>query len=607
MYFRHDDDQVERDQEQPEQIDPFEAFGDLDEPANDSFDDAQDIEDIGGVQNPVAPLRPEAPQGAVTAGSSLVGFIGAGVALIWLGGVGGGALAYFGADALAAMQPQLQAGLVALIGAPALLFWLTATAAGESVKARRLALELARMAKASRAPFELREGEAHRLSHVVKDEIGSLNEAVDGALARLSQLETATHRNAAMFGEAVDSSRENIQAMSAALAHERSALNELNGDLKTQTETVATSIGRQVRLLREASKLVKGEIVEAEDALEAHLAGFAAAASAMNDNTLAFKHAADHASTATTSLNGSMTRMLDSLVEATRLSESARKSSEQAVQAASETAGALRDTTREAVLEAQRAAELVRSETQSLQAAANDTLSTLQEAANAARVASDESQAAAQRHAHAIEKRLAALASVSGKPAARPVVQRTENATPRAPANTNREAPKDIYAAASFAMARAKPAKDAKPAAKARMQSKWSLAWTDKLPRAANAERPAPAMPTTNAEAPDESLRARAIDLVLDCGVDLDRALQASDLSRIAQSSRDGAAARRRAVLAAAPGAVGRITRHIKRSDAAQEIATQFRARPDLAKSSKKQEASELVRAYLLIDAALAS
>jgi hypothetical protein len=82
--------------------------------------------------------------------------------------------------------------------------------------------------------------------------------------------------------------------------------------------------------------------------------------------------------------------------------------------------------------------------------------------------------------------------------------------------------------------------------------------------------------------------------------------LAAGDLERIARCSRDGATARRRAVIDAAPGAVTRISRHIRRNADAQELATKFRSRPDLAKSERKGEGSELVRAYLLIDAALA-
>jgi hypothetical protein len=104
----------------------------------------------------------------------------------------------------------------------------------------------------------------------------------------------------------------------------------------------------------------------------------------------------------------------------------------------------------------------------------------------------------------------------------------------------------------------------------------------------------------------DADLKSRALDLVSNSGVDLGEVLPASDLDRIARASRDGSAARRSAVLDAEPGAVGRIARHIKRHTDAQELAGRFRARPDLAKSEDKGEGSDLVRAYLLIDAALA-
>ena len=55
-----------------------------------------------------------------------------------------------------------------------------------------------------------------------------------------------------------------------------------------------------------------------------------------------------------------------------------------------------------------------------------------------------------------------------------------------------------------------------------------------------------------------------------------------------------------------APGAVSRVARHLQRNEHALEIATQFRSRHDLTKSESKDDGSDLVRAYLLIDAALA-
>jgi hypothetical protein len=104
----------------------------------------------------------------------------------------------------------------------------------------------------------------------------------------------------------------------------------------------------------------------------------------------------------------------------------------------------------------------------------------------------------------------------------------------------------------------------------------------------------------------DSNIQAGALNLVTNAGVDLDDVLDVADLERISRCSRDGATARRRAVIDAAPGAVTRIVRHMKRNADAHDAALAYRSRPDLAKSDKKGEGSDLVRAYLLIDAALA-
>jgi hypothetical protein len=325
--------------------------------------------------------------------------------------------------------------------------------------------------------------------------------------------------------------------------------------------------------MREASKIVKSEMVAAEDALQAHLAAFAQSASMIGERTSAFHHAADEAAAAADSLNGSMAEMLQGLSEATKLSESARKSSEQAVHAAHETAGALRETTRSAVFEAKRAAELIRAETRAIQETAAETLTKLKEAASAARITAERPM-----------------------PAATPLQRRASPA---------REPISDLHAAAQAAR------KDRRPESTERRGFNFG-SWGNA--KATQAELPAPAneqddlidfTPSPQRD-PDMALKDHALDLVADAGVDLEGVLGAGDLQRIARLSRDGAGARRRAVSDAAPLAVTRIARYVDRNDKAHLVANEFRRRPDLAQSDKDGEGSDLVRAYLLIDAALA-
>ncbi len=411
----------------------------------------------------------------------------------------------------------------------------------------------------------------------------------------------------ARIGEAVAASRDNVETMTHALKSERDAVVALNGDLKDQTETIAHSIGRQVRLLREASKMVKTEVVAAEDALESHLASFTASATVMGERTAHFHVVADKASAATWSLNGAMTEMLEGLAQATLLTETAKKATAEAVLAANETAGAVRETTRTAVFEAKRAAQLIRAESVAMQEAASDTLAKLQSAASAARAASVESEAAADRYTATIEKRLNALASTAG--AKKVSVQRQ-------PEPAVMEEATSLHAAARVAVARG--AGGGSSYAEVETQPKRAFkgfgSWGNFMPPQQREEEIAPTAANEGGSLElasfgnaDDELRAGAINLVINSGVDIDDVLAPVDLDRIARSSRDGATARRRAVVDAAPGAVGRISRHMKRNANAQELAAQFRSRPDLAKSEKKGEGSDLVRAYLLIDAALAS
>jgi hypothetical protein len=592
--------------EQEDERDPFEVFGEP-EAANDEIA-VQETEDGTSADPPV--VEPEAPQKS-NAGFSWAGFAGGLAALVWIAGAVSGPLTYYGVDALLTMDPAMQAGLIALAFGPALLFWVAASAAGEALKARRLASELTRIARETRSPFEASGADAQRLSHTVKEEIDALSDAVAAALDRLAELESVAQRNASLFNDAIAASRDNAEAMTLALRREREAMADLNGDLRGQTETMAHSIGRQIRLMREASKLVKNEVVAAEDALESHLASFTASAAVMGERTAALHQASDTAAAATASLNGAMTNMLDGLSEATRLADAARESGEQAVLAANETASAVRETTRSAVYEAKRAAQLIRAETVAMQDTANETLARLQEAAQAAREASAESQAAADRHAATIEQRLGALAAAAGgRTAARPAAERVVAREPVAEAHVT-----TLRAAANAAVART----SARPQTRVetdhvRRAFKGFGSWGNFMPQQPRNDTPTPANEDDFELAdfrarrpdPDAAMKQDAVDLVISAGVNLDNVLQPEDLDRIARSSRQGAAARRGAVLDIAPGAVGRIARHVKRNGDAHEVARRFRARPDLAKSDNKAECSDLVRAYLLIDAALA-
>jgi hypothetical protein len=242
-------------------------------------------------------------------GFSWAAFSGGLASLVWIGGAIGAPIAYYGVDAVLAMDPTLQAGLIALAFGPAVLFWLGGAAAGDAFKARKLAHEITRIARGAANPFVSTEDQAKRLSDAVKNEIENLNFAVTAAMGRLGEFRAAAETNAAIFDDAVSASRDHAEHLTSNLSRERDAIVEISGEMRGQTETISHSIGRQVRLMREASKLVKTELGAAEDALEAHLASFAASAQVMSERTHAFHGVAESAHTASASLNTTLSNI----------------------------------------------------------------------------------------------------------------------------------------------------------------------------------------------------------------------------------------------------------------------------------------------------------
>jgi hypothetical protein len=215
--------------------------------------------------------------------------------------------------------------------------------------------------------------------------------------------------------------------------------------------------------------------------------------------------------------------------------------------------------------------------------------------AEAARTASQDSQAAADRHATVIERRLAALAETA------------KAARAQAPARSAAHVDEHTQ---DFSRARGAAGgatiSRLTPAPRPQSAQDWRAKADDDVFHMSPAnERGADPFGLANAADPDASLVAQVMEALAEAGVRAGEALTSTDLERIAGRARYGAAARRRAVNEAAPGAVQRLSRHFRRSAQAKEIANAFRSRPDLAKVNRRGDNADVVCAYLLIDAAL--
>jgi hypothetical protein len=520
------------------------------------------------------------------------GWLAIASALGWIGISVAAPVAMFGAPTVATLSPAALAGWGAAALAPAILILNSAAAAREARRARSETARLTALASEVLAPGDAAEARARRLGFTVRSEIGALQHVMDEALDRMQQMEAAAQRNALTFTQTIATAHEGAGALTTALDAERMAIESLHQELSEQTEMIGAAIGRQVRLMREAARIVRSEYEAADDMLQNHYGRFEASADIMRMRTEAIDAAAIDTTNTIARLDETMGNALDALAQATTLTDTARQSADAAAIAANATAGAVRETTQRAVADARRVAQMIRQETETMEASAMETLNRLRDAASEAHRASEEAQAAADKHAAAIQQRLQDLVIPAPAPVA-PVA-----------ANTNEDTMSmDEMAALAepvHAVAGGRVHARAHWAAGQPLPTRFSGE-----PNAANIA-PAPAAHegwTLKRPTPHiENEATRALQMLADAGVRVAHVLSSEDLDAIAQRARNGAPARRRAVNTAAPDEIALIRAHVNADADAFAIAKAFRAKPHLATMSDDQN---LLVAYLLVDAAI--
>lgn len=577
--------------------------------------DAEDDQPIM-VEGPFSPMAPvlaqlEADAQETEAKNKAEASVGAGFwGLTWAGAwvavAVGVPAAVLGPDALRDLHPAVFVAMAAIAIAPALLILFTANAAREARRVREETRRLAALAEQALSPTDEAETRARTLGRTVRAEIGALQTVVETALDRFAELEAAAARNAIVFDEAVTSARDGAGTLTATLKNERLAFEDLTTELRAQTDSMGENVSRQIRLMRETSKLVRQEFVAADETFQSHFTSFASSAQLMAERTQAINVAAEATKAAGQRLDVTVVTALEALSQATSLTDTARQSADAATQAAHATAGAVRDTTRRAVSDARRVAQMIRNETAAMEESAVATLSKLKEAADEARRASEEAQAAADKHAEGIQRRLSAIAhaaAVSATPVAQaPVVQAPVVQKPAAVdviANDDMVEEKlrvgERYTRTAFApTAPSTTAYAATSQAADRYAGEWSVG-------PAVGYEP-PMAPPVAPQPPKPSASENALALLNEAGVNAATVFATPDLDFIANRARQGGASRRQAVNAAAPEAVSRLQALFARSQAARAYAMAFRAKPELATANGGKN---LLVAYLLVDAAL--
>lgn len=503
------------------------------------------------------------------------GWFGCAAAAVWAGIAAGAPLAYWGGEALAAQHPALLAALAAVVVFPAVMIVMGSSAARDAARARAEARRVAQMAGSAFTSPDAPITAVEKFGAAVRTEMDAIETVVERAMSRLTMLEQATARSRQEFGRAVAEVETGAQALTANFDREVAAFEQLNYDLRTQTDQMGQSVSRQIRLMREASRLVNQEVQSAEEVFAQRLGDMTAVTAVLGERAAEIGAAVDNANTGAQMLSASMGQSLQVLHGVAQVNDRARRQVNEAAElaadaaismrettsAAAQAAEAVRDAAAQAVDDATRAAAAIRAEAQSMTEQAQSALSQLEAAAAAAREAGAQAEAAAERQSANIQRRLSSMGEVA------------------------RVASQPRVAAAAGMSRSATPAAASAPA--------WS--------------RTAPANDVADAARPAGRRRA-AVDLIQAAGLRIGDVVRDIDLDRILARARYGEAARRRAVRELAPAAIERLAVHLARDEEArfQSQALRREAAPNLdLRTVRDSDAGDDLAAWLLLDACL--
>lgn len=562
---------------------------------------------------------------------AMISRLSVGVAIVWIIATAAVSVALLGADGIARLEPAQFAALIAAAALPALMAVFSGAAAREGARARAEAQRLADAADRLMNPEQSAEEAARKLAKTVRGEINQLDQALEHTLAKLAEVEGMVSRQARAVDDMSDQAKAGATQMISGMEREREELLKISRDLTGQAQLIGDSISRHTQAIAHAARQAEAEIRAADQTLDHRMTSFGAAAALINDRTHALSGASQASADSALRLEQALSNALEVLAKATDLTDAARQSADAATLAANSTASAVRDTTSRAIDDAKRAADLIRGEAVNVEQEAAIALDRLREAAEEARIAAIGARAAAEQ--------VGDEARARPRAPQQPQQRRQEPEPPRyehpdwrnardplenaPPPRTRREEP-SMFGERDEPRA---PEREQRPTERGAPPPNWT--WRELLSNF-DEDQPQPQEPQQRRRRsqPNEDAVARltqqiseprqagaattslpVVDIIAHAGLRLDEVFSASGLDRVAQRSRSGSQARRRAVRDAAPGAVEHLAEYLAHDAHANQEAMQFLRNDgariaELLSRGRAAMNADATRAFLLIDSA---
>ena len=321
-------------------------------------------------------------------------------------GAGLAALAYFGADTLAAAEPIWFGAAIAVLAGPAVAIVMAGVLARQSQRSGQANALVLRASQLLLMPAEQAGKQISVLATQVKTEAEHIDETVETAHASLSNLQETLANERKALSEFVEQNRKSLGSMFDKLSEERQALAELSSAVEAQTEAISEAIPRQARTMAEAARMAQQEVAKADMAVDERLKSLDETGIRLGEKLASLGEMSIEAEDRSQRLAVTIDSMIKRMNESAQTVDTAIKASEMAASAATETSDALSATISNALDGTRDASEFIRKQSREAVAEALKAMAELKAAGEAAEAATKAASQTARNEADQTERRI---------------------------------------------------------------------------------------------------------------------------------------------------------------------------------------------------------
>lgn len=333
------------------------------------------------------------------------------LSIAWIGGASAACLSLLNGQSLSQLPtPLLVAGGIGIF-IPACLILMSCFMARTNKRSAAANALVMEAAVRLMAPAREAGTEGITFAEQMKQAATDVDTAMTRALTTMKAMSGEIGDERMRLESVTYASADNARDLTQRLAAERSALEALARDLRTQLTGMNEAIPRQAQMMIEAARQAGDEVGRADEVMAQRLEAMQSAGQALATHLVNLDTLAQDASNRTETLNFAVSRIEEKLDQSRRTVDLAVRAGESAAAAASTTGDSLQTAVSSALDNARRASDEINAQTRAASEEAARTLAQLREAAEQAAASVRTASHAARAETDMIERRLSQVSN----------------------------------------------------------------------------------------------------------------------------------------------------------------------------------------------------